>query len=169
MGIEKKNLKWIRQKVGLVFQNPDDQLFCPTVFDDVAFGPRNMGCSEQEVNRRVRESLKAVGLEGVEGKSAFHLSFGQKKRAALATILSMDAEIMALDEPASNLDPRARKELLRVLKKIDCTQIIVTHDLDLVRSLCDRIVVISKGKCAAKGKSDEILSDTSFLEAQGLA
>ena len=116
MKVEKPNLKAIRQSVGLVFQNPDDQLFCPTVGDDVAFGPRQLRLPEAEIAARVRESLAAVGLRGFEARSAFHMSFGEKKRVAIATVLSMNPKVLALDEPTSNLDPRSRKELIRLLQ-----------------------------------------------------
>ena len=169
MKLEKKNLRSIRQKVGLVFQNPDDQLFCPTVFDDVAFGARNLGLSEEVVAQRVEESLEAVGLVGFGHHSAFHLSFGEKKRVSVATVLAMDSEILALDEPTSNLDPRGKKEIIKLLQKIGRTQIIITHDLNLVRSLCDRVAVMSKGKKVADGAVEEILNNQAFLECHGLA
>lgn len=169
MKLENQNLKSIRQKVGLVFQNPDDQLFCPTVFDDVAFGARNLGLSEELVAQRVEESLEAVGLAGFGNHSAFHLSFGEKKRVSIATVLAMDAEMLALDEPTSNLDPRAKREITNLLSRIGGTQIIVTHDLSLVRNLCDRVIVLSKGKKAADGATGEILDDLAFLESHGLA
>ena len=169
MKLEKKNLRSIRQKVGLVLQNPDDQLFCPTVFDDVAFGARNLGLSEEVVAQRVKESLEAVGLAGFGDHSAFHLSFGEKKRVSIATVLAMDSEILALDEPTSNLDPRGKKEIIKLLKKIGRTQIIITHDLNLAGSLCDRVVVISKGKKVADGAVEEILNNEILLEGHGLA
>ena len=166
---EKKNLRSIRQKVGLVFQNPDDQLFCPTVFDDVAFGARNLNLPEEQVSTRVKQALAAVGLAGFGNHSAFHLSFGQKKRVAIATVLAMDSEILALDEPTSNLDPRGQKDIVRLLREIGGTQIIVTHDLGLVRDLCPRVVVLSNGKKVADGPTEEVLRDEGFLESHGLA
>jgi len=168
MKVEKSNLKTIRQSVGLVFQNPDDQLFCPTVGDDVAFGPRQLRLPEAEIAARVRESLAAVGLSGFEARSAFHMSFGEKKRVAIATVLSMNPKVLALDEPTSNLDPRSRKELIRLLHRLGGTQIIASHDLDLVRTLCDRAVLLSKGRNVAEGAPGKILSDTALLEAHGL-
>ena len=168
MKLEKKNLRAIRQKVGLVFQNPDDQLFCPTVFDDVAFGARNLGLAEDLVARRVRESLESVGLAGFEQHSAFHLSFGEKKRVSIATVLAMDSEILIFDEPTSNLDPRGKREITQLLRRIDGTQIIVTHDLGLVENLCDRVVVLSKGQKVGDGTVQEILSNQALLEAHGL-
>ena len=166
---DKKNLKSIRQKVGLVFQNPDDQLFCPTVFDDVAFGARNLNLPQEQVAHRVQQALEAVGLAGFEQHSAFHLSFGEKKRVSIATVLAMDSQILALDEPTSNLDPRGKKDIVKLLRKIGGTQIIVTHDLSLVRNLCDRTVVLSKGKKVADGATEEILNDQVFLESHDLA
>ena len=168
MKVEKANLKTIRQSVGLVFQNPDDQLFCPTVGDDVAFGPRQLRLPEAEVAARVRDSLAAVGLRGFEARSAFHMSFGEKKRVAIATVLSMNPKVLALDEPTSNLDPRSRKELIRLLRRLGGTQIIASHDLDLVRTLCDRAVLLSKGKAVAEGEPGKILGDIALLEAHGL-
>jgi len=168
MKVEKANLKSIRQSVGLVFQNPDDQLFCPTVAEDVAFGPRQLRLPEAEVAARVRESLAAVGLRGLEARSAFHLSVGEKKRVAIATVLSMNAKVLALDEPTSNLDPRSRKELIRLLRRLGGTQIVASHDLDFVRTLCDRAVLLSKGRNVAEGAPEKILSDRALLEAHGL-
>ena len=167
--LEKKNVKSIRQKMGLVFQNPDDQLFCPTVFDDVAFGARNLGLSEDLVAQRVEQALGAVGLDGFEQHSAFHLSFGEKKRLSIATILAMDSEILVLDEPTSNLDPRGKKDITKLLREIGGTQIIVTHDLSLVRDLCERVIVLSKGRKVADGPTGEVLGDRGFLESHGLA
>lgn len=168
MKIDKKNLRSIRQKVGLVFQNPDDQLFCPTVFDDVAFGARNLGLSEQIVAERVNKSLDAVGMAGFENHSAFHLSFGEKKRISIATVLAMNSEILVFDEPTSNLDPRGKREIIQLLRRIDGTQIIVTHDLHLVENLCDRAVVLHKGQKVADGSVKDILGDHALLEAHDL-
>lgn len=166
--LARSSLKQIRGQVGLVFQNPDDQLFCPTLFDDVAFGPRNMRLSEDEVRRRVETALERVGLAGLETKSAFHLSIGQKKRAAMATVLSMDAQILALDEPTSNLDPRARRNLVKLLAEIPETQIITTHDLGLVAELCSRVLLLDRGKVVADGPPERIVEDQALLEEHGL-
>ena len=168
MKVERPNLKAVRQSVGLVFQNPDDQLFCPTVGDDVAFGPRQLRLPEEEVAARVRDSLAAVGLSGFEGRSAFHMSVGEKKRVAIATVLSMNPKVLVLDEPTSNLDPRSRKELIRLLRRLGGTQVIAAHDLDLVRTLCDRAVLLSKGRNVAEGAPEKLLGDTALLEANGL-
>ncbi len=166
--VDRKNLRGIRQKVGLVFQNPDDQLFCPTVFDDVAFGPRNMSLSPEEIKSRVEESLTAVGLAGFEDRSPFHMSVGEKRRVAIATVLSMNAEILAFDEPTSNLDPKGKRELAQLLGKLGRTQIVITQDLSLAGKLCDRVILISKGEKVAEGIPEEILSDHSLLKAHNL-
>jgi cobalt/nickel transport system ATP-binding protein len=163
------NLKAIRRKVGLVFQNPDDQLFCPTVFDDVAFGPRNMGLSKEEVDRRVSDALRTVGMEDARRRNAFHLSVGQKKRVAIATAFSMGPEVLALDEPTANLDPKGRRELLKLLSGRPETKIIASHDFGLLKELCTRVVVLSYGAVAADGEPRVLLSDGVFLAAQNLA
>jgi cobalt transport protein ATP-binding subunit len=167
--VEKKNLREIRRRVGLVFQNPDDQLFCPTVHDDVAFGPRNLGLSEAEVKERVAEALALVGLDRAGERGSFHLSVGQKKRVALASVLSMRCELLVLDEPTSNLDPRGRRELLSLLCSIGRTQIVATHDLDFVKRHCDRVVVLARGRVVADDSPAAILSDEALLETHGLA
>ncbi|XUX00399.1 MAG: ABC transporter ATP-binding protein [Dehalogenimonas sp.] len=163
------NLKTIRARVGVVFQNPDDQLFCPEVFDDVAFGPINMGLPEDEIKKRVDESLAAVGLSGYEKRSSHHLSLGEKKRIALASVLSMHPEVLALDEPSSNLDPAAKWGLIQLLKSIDVTKIVVSHDLELIEALCPRLVIMKKGKILAEGKTCEIMKNRDLLVAGGLA
>jgi cobalt/nickel transport system ATP-binding protein len=144
--VEKNNLKEIRRRVGLVFQSPEDQLFCPTVFDDVAFGPLNMGLDEEEVRRRVTKALETMGLKGFEGRSAHHLSEGEKKRVALATVLSMDSEILALDEPTDNLDPAGSRLLIERIRSIPQTKIIVTHHLSVAVDLCERAVLLDEGR-----------------------
>lgn len=166
--VVKENLREIRRRVGLVFQDPDDQLFSPTVFDDVAFGPLNMGLSREEVSEAVEQALRRVGLSGLERKSAFHLSFGQKKRAAIATVLSMNPDILVLDEPSSNLDPRARRELSELLQGMRVTKIVVTHDLPFVFENCERVVIMDAGKVVADGEVFEVLSDENLLERHGL-
>lgn len=164
----KANLKEIRRRVGLVFQDPDDQLFSPTVFDDVAFGPLNMGLSREETALAVEKALREVGLSGLERKSAFHLSFGQKKRAAIATVLSMNPDLLVLDEPSSNLDPRARRELSELLQGMKITKILVTHDLPFVFENCERVLVMSEGKVVADGDVFSVLSDENLLKEHGL-
>lgn len=167
--VDKKRLKAVRQDVGLVFQDPDDQLFCPTVFDDVAFGPRNLNLPEDEIARRVNESLEAVGLEHVADKSAYNISLGEKKRVAIATVLSMNPRVLVIDEPTSNLDPKGRKMILAVLKRLPVTQVIATHDLDFVKSLCNRVVLLSCGRKVGEGATEMVLNDTTLLESHGLA
>ncbi len=166
--VEKKNLREIRRRVGLVFQDPDDQLFSPTVFDDVAFGPVNMGLSREEVAAAVSRALKEVGIAGMERRSAYHLSYGQKKRAAIATVLSMNPDLLVLDEPSSNLDPRARNEFSALLHGMRITKILVTHDLPFVFENCDRVLVMDRGTIAADGGSFSILSDEALLAEHGL-
>jgi cobalt/nickel transport system ATP-binding protein len=167
--VSRASLRRVRQRVGFVFQNPDDQLFCPTLYEDVAFGPRNLGLAEAEVARRVEDALGAVGLDGLGGKSAYHLSVGQKKRAALATVLAMDAEVLVLDEPTAGLDPRGRRELLGLLRGFGGTQVIATHDLPFVRELCGRAVVMAEGRVVAEGEPGVLLGDGRLLEEYGLA
>lgn len=164
----RKNLDEIRRKVGMVFQNPDDQLFCPTVYEDIAFGLRNLGYNEDAVLRKVEESLLAVGLNGIAGRSAHHLSFGQKRRVAIATVLAMEPEILVLDEPTSNLDPKGKRQIRNLLAEIGLTQIIVTHDLDRVREMADRVVIMFRGRVFADGKPEVILSDDELLKAADL-
>jgi cobalt/nickel transport system ATP-binding protein len=166
--VEKKNLREIRRRVGLVFQDPDDQLFSPTVFDDVAFGPMNMGLSQEDVAAAVSRALEEVGIAGQEKRSAYHLSYGQKKRASIATVLSMNPDLLVLDEPSSNLDPRARREFSELLQGMKITKILVTHDLPFVFENCDRVVVMSGGKIVADGDSFSILSDEALLSEHGL-
>jgi len=166
--LSRSSLKRIRRLVGLVFQNPEDQLFCPTVYDDVAFGPQNMGLAETEVRRRVKEALRAVGMEGSEQRSPFHMSLGEKKRVALATVLAMDSQVLALDEPTSNLDPRGRRMLIELLKALGRTQLVATHELDVASELCSRAMVLSKGRLVADGSARDILADRRLLELHGL-
>jgi cobalt/nickel transport system ATP-binding protein len=165
----KENPEKVRRFVGLVFQNPDDQLFMPTVFDDVAFGPINMGIPPDEVRRRVENSLRLVGLEGHEKKSPHHLSYGEKKRVALATVLSMSPRILALDEPLGNLDPRGRIRLMKILSSLKTTKIIATHDLEAVSKLCNRTVIIDSGRIFCNGRTKEILRNFQLLKRHGLA
>jgi len=165
----KENLKGIRRDVGLVFQDPDDQLFMPTVFDDVAFGPINMGCAQEEVREKVSQALKWVGMEGREQRSPQHLSIGEKKRIAIATILSMSPEILVIDEPTANLDPRAKWELTALLKELPMTKIVASHDLEMVAALCERTIVLDEGKVIADDATQNIMSNTTLLQRHGLA
>jgi len=169
MPVEKKNLKIIRSKVGLVFQDPNDQLFSPTVFDDIAFGPINMKLQEGEVHQRVDQALSWVDMADYKTRSPHHLSTGEKKRIAIATVLSMSPEIMVLDEPTSNLDPRSKWSLIELLRKLPMTKIIAAHDPQILKALCQRIIILDKGSIVADGHTEDILSDVSLLEAHGLA
>lgn len=162
------NLPLIRSKVGMVFQNPDDQLFSPTVFDDVAFGPLHMGLPEAEVRRRVARALSQVGMSDQVNRLSHHLSLGQKKRVAIATVLSMDPEILVLDEPSAGLDPRARRSLIDLLRELPQTMFVSTHDLRLVRDLLPRTIIIDDGLIAGDGPTAEIMSNVALLEAHGL-
>lgn len=166
--MEDKNLKEIRKRVGLVFQDPEDQLFSLNVFDDVAFGPINMDYSESEVRQRVIRALEWVGMGGYEQRSPHHLSFGEKKRIAIATVMSLDPEVLVIDEPTSNLDPRGKWSLIELLKQLPMTKIIATHDLELVSALCHRTVVMYEGKVVADGGTEAILGDNPLLKEYGL-
>lgn len=163
-----ENLAYIRQKVGLVFQDPDDQLFMPTVFDDVAFGPMGLGLPRQEIRNRVERALSMVGMPGFGPRSAHHLSFGEKKRVSIATVLVLGPEILALDEPTSNLDPRARRNLIEVLRGLPMTKIIATHDLWLVRELCERSLILYGGRIVADEPTEALFEDGSLLREYGL-
>jgi cobalt/nickel transport system ATP-binding protein len=167
--VEEKNLKEIRKKVGLIFQDPEDQLFSLNVFDDVAFGPINMGLTESEVKQHVAQALEWVNMADYEQRSPHHLSVGEKKRIAIATVLSLDPEILVIDEPTSNLDPRSKWSLVELLNRLPITKIIATHDLELVRALCHRTMVMDEGKIAADGKTENILDDIPLLRAHGLS
>jgi len=167
--VETKTLKQIRSKVGLVFQNPDDQLFSPTVFEDVAFGPTNMGYSSWEIQQRVAQALKWVGMSGYEKRSPHHLSIGEKKRIAIATVLAMGPQILVIDEPTSSLDPRAKWDLIALLRGLQITKIIASHDLDMVQALCERTMVVDEGRIVADDVTQRILADSGLLRANGLA
>jgi len=166
--VKEPNLGKIRAMVGLVFQSPEDQLFSPTVFDDVAFGPLYQGLSPEEVQRRVDEALSAVHMSAYSDRVSHHLSLGEKKRIAIATVLSMNPDLLVLDEPSSNLDPRARNEFSALLQGMRITKILVTHDLPFVFENCDRVVVMSGGRIVADGDSFSILSDEALLSEHGL-
>ena len=162
------NLAEVRRRVGFLFQDPDDQLFCPTVRDDIAFGPLNLGVTRTEVERRVVESLAAVGLEGFESRSTLQLSLGERKRVSLAGVIACQPLILALDEPFSNLDPRACRTLIDVLRRFDGSQIIATHDLDVVVDLCTRVIVLDEGTIRADGLPSAVLADQDLMERHGL-
>ncbi|HVP11446.1 MAG TPA: ABC transporter ATP-binding protein [Phycisphaerae bacterium] len=162
------NLTKVRRSVGFVFQDADDQLFCPTVLEDVAFGPLHLGLSTDEVVRRVRDSLALVGLSGHERRVPQKLSSGEKTLVALATVLSYSADILVLDEPSASLDPRNRRRVMGVLARLDGTQLIATHDLDLAWDLCERTVLLADGRIIADGNTRELLTRRDLLETHGL-
>lgn len=161
------NLGAVRAAVGLVFQDPNDQLFCPTVFEDVAFGPLYQGLPETEVRVRVAAALEAVDMAEFVARASYHLSLGEKKRIALATVLSLRPEILALDEPSAGLDPRARRSLIRLLATVHPTLLIATHDLRLAEELCSRVVILDAGRVAADGPA-ALLHDADLLSRHGL-
>ncbi len=166
--VNKKNLKKIRSMVGMVFQDPEDQLFSPTVGEDVAFGPRNMRLEESQVNFLVQRALAWVGLDGFEDRSPHHLSYGEKKRVSLATVLSMDPDILVLDEPTSNLDPRGVRGLIELIGSLPLTLVLVTHDLDLARRLCSRVYILDGGRIVKEGALLDLLQDRELLTRHGL-
>ncbi|MCB9017408.1 MAG: ABC transporter ATP-binding protein [Paludibacteraceae bacterium] len=166
--VEKSTLSIIRQKVGVVFQNADDQLFMPTVEEDVAFGPINMGLPMSEVKRRVEDSLVAVGAEHLRKSTTYRLSGGQKRSVAIATVLAMGPEVLVLDEPSSNLDPHARRLLIRQMEGFSHTCIVASHDLDMIWELCPRTIVMKNGVVAADGPTKLLLNDIPLMESCGL-
>jgi len=166
--VAEPHLARIRGQVGLVFQDPDDQLFSPTVFEDVAFGPLYAGLPEEEIRRRVAWALAQVELEGYAERVSHHLSLGEKKRAAIASVLSMQPDILALDEPTSGLDPRTRRRLIGLLHELPQTMLVATHDMQLVAQVFPRTVVLDGGWVVADGPTDELLADERLLEAHGL-
>jgi len=165
---DKANLRSIRSKVGIVFQDPDDQLFMPTVGEDVAFGPYNMGVRGDELEKVVIEALELVGMVEFKDRPPHHLSFGQRRRVAVATVLAMKPEILVLDEPSSNLDPASRRELADILRSLAITIVMVTHDLPYALELCERAVILSGGIIVADKKTREILGDKDLLSAHRL-
>ena len=160
---DRSTLAEIRRRVGIVFQDPDDQLFLPTVAEDVAFGPANLGLRGTELAARVDEALAAVGMSEHRDRAPHHLSFGQRRRVAVATVLAMRPEILVLDEPSSNLDPAARRELAAILRALPVTLLMVTHDLPYAFELCDRSVILDAGRIVADGPTPEILGDEQLL------
>lgn len=169
-GIEvtQKTIKRVRAEVGMVFQDPDDQLFSPTVFEDVAFGPIHMGLPEPEVQSRVTDALAAVGMAGFERRQPYHLSLGQRKRVSIATVLSMAPSVLVFDEPSAGLDPRGRRELIRLLESLPQTMLVSTHDMRLVAEVFPRTIVLDAGQVVADGGTSAILEDEALLEAHGL-
>ena len=166
--VEKKSLPVIRKQVGLVFQNPDDQLFNPTVAEDVAFGPLNFGYNRQEAGERVKQALRAMNLEGFENADSHHLSLGERKRVALATVLATSPDVIAFDEPFSSLDSLMVGQLLDIIKKLDATLVIVSQSLLPLISCCDRLAVMIRGEIRASGNKEEILKDESLMREGGV-
>ena len=163
-----ETLAELRARVGLVFQDPDDQLFMPTVGEDVAFGPLNQDLPREEVERRVDEALALVRMEGAAQRAPYQLSMGERRRVAIATVLAMSPSLLVLDEPSANLDPRARRELLDVVTSIDRTMLLTTHDLPLAAELCERAVILAGGRIVADGRCHELLADAELLAGYDL-
>ena len=161
--VVKDSLPEIRRKVGLLFQDPNDQLFCPTVCEDVAFGPQQLGLNEAQVQQRTGAALARVEMSGFEQRAPHHLSHGQKRRVCLAGVLACEPAILVLDEPSHGLDPRGRRELMQLLRDIPITRLIATHDLELVVQLCDRVIVLDEGQIVADGPTAELLSDEELM------
>ena len=166
--VNDKTVRAVRARVGLVFQDPNDQLFSPTVFDDVAFGPLHMRCPPDEVRERVARALAAVAMEGHEDQVPHHMSLGERKRVAIATVLAMDPEILALDEPSGGLDPRARHSLIHLLRSLPQTMLVASHDMRLVWDLCQRTVILDGGRLVADGATKKLLQDRALMERHGL-
>lgn len=166
--VRKSTLRLVRQTVGMVFQNPDDQLFMPTVAEDVAFGPQNMGLPPDEVSRRVDKALADVGASGLADRAPFELSGGQKRMAAIATVLSMEPDILVMDEPTANLDSGARRRLLNILRSFGHTMLVATHDLDMALELCPRSILLDHGRVVADGPTASLLGDRQLMDAAGM-
>ncbi len=166
--VGKKSLSEIRRKVGLVFQNPDDQLFNPTVEEDIAFGPLNFGLSIEETDRKVQDTLRAMNLEGFEKYESHHLSMGERKRVALATVLAINPEVIAFDEPFSSLDPAMVLQLITLINGLEATLVIVSQSILPLISCCERIAVINKGELVAVGPRDEIIKDRELMRSSGM-
>ena len=166
--LTKKTLPMIRQRVGMVFQNPDDQLFMTNIYDDVAFGPRNYKLDEKEVESRVMGALELVGISELKNRAPFRLSGGEKRAASIACVLSMQPDVLIMDEPTSALDPKARRRVISLLNSFTHTKIITSHDLDLVLETCQRVIVVKNGKITADGATNEILTNSELLDSCGL-
>ena len=163
--LNKKNLTEIRKKVGVVFQNPDDQLFLPTIYYDVAFGPRNLGMDEESVRYRVEDRLELLHISHLRNKSALKLSGGEKRMAAMATVLAMKPDVMVFDEPTAFLDPKSRRNLICVLQKLPHTMLIATHDLTFVAEVCPRCILLKEGKLFADGQAEDLLYNKELMES----
>ena len=166
--VNDRNAPEVRRRVGLVFQDPDDQLFCNTVIEDVAFGPLNLGMSPAEARQIAEDCLRRVDLLGEAGRAPHHLSFGERKRVCLAGVLACRPSVLVLDEPSANLDPRGRRRFIRLVQGLECTKLIATHDLEMVLEVCPRVVLLDAGRVVADGPSREVLSDAELLDQHGL-
>jgi cobalt/nickel transport system ATP-binding protein len=166
--VNDRNAPEVRRRVGLVFQDPDDQLFCNTVIEDVAFGPLNLGKTTAEARRIALDCLERVDLRGQADRPPHHLSLGERKRVCLAGVLACDPSVLVLDEPSANLDPRGRRRLIELIERLPCTKLIATHDLEMVLELCPRTVLLDAGRVVADGRTRDVLSDVALLEAHGL-
>lgn len=168
LAVEQKNLPEIRRRVGLLFQDPDDQLFSATVRDDVAFGPQQLGLIEPELSARVSRALAAVHLTGLESRVPHHLSLGEKKRVCLAGVLACEPEVLLFDEPTANFDPRGRREFISLCRSLTATKIIASHDLEMILALCERVILLDSGEVIATGETHSILGNEPLMLAHGL-
>jgi cobalt/nickel transport system ATP-binding protein len=166
--VVKENLSRVRSCVGLVFQSPEDQLFSPTVFDDVAFGPLYQGLPRDEVMQKVDQALEAVHMLSYKKRVSHHLSMGEKKRIAIATVLSMNPEVLVLDEPTGGLDPRSRRSLIHLLQELPLTMLVSTHDMLLVQEIFPRMIIMDEGRVVADGPAQTLMNDSALLEVHGL-
>lgn len=164
----KANLAEVRRRLGVIFQDPDDQLFMPTLFDDIAFGPLNLGCAGDDVEQQVVEALRQVGLESERARFAGHLSAGQKRLAALAAVMVIGPEVLVLDEPTSDLDPGARRRFIEQMTELPQARLIASHDLEMILDLCPRVVLLDRGFVVADGPAVELLADVKLVESHGL-
>ncbi len=166
--LSKSTVKEIRKKIGFVFQDPDDQIFMPTVFEDVAFGPLHLGWTLENVEQSTLKALEQVNCLHLKDRPPHRLSLGQRRSISIASVISMDPDILIMDEPSSNLDPRSRRQLIQLLKKFDHSKILASHDLDMVLQLCDRTIILNEGRAVADGKTLELFSNETLLEENGL-
>lgn len=168
LSINEENLKKIREKVGIVFQDPDDQLFMPTVLEDVMFGPKNFGYTNEEAESKAIEALEKVKMKEFLNKPPHHLSFGQKRKVAIASVIAINPELIVLDEPSSNLDPASRRELIEILKNLDVTIILVTHDLPMALEICDESIILNNGEIKTRDKTYSILTNEEIMKENRL-
>lgn len=162
--LTKKTLPLVRRHLGMILQNPDDQLFMPTVYEDVAFGPRNMKLDEEEVEQRVRQALEVMGISHLANRPPYRLSGGEKRAAAIAAVMAMSPDLLIMDEPTTHLDPRARRRIMEIIQSFQHTRIIASHDMDMILELCPRTIVLKEGRIAADGETKAILTNQKLLE-----